>query len=287
MARIAVVGATGTLGQALLTLLSELKHDVIGLSRDELKQAQLAPQFPQVSWALADIRDVSSLYPHFRACDAVFHVAALKHVDILENNPMEAIKTNLLGTVNVVEACALAEVPTLAFCSTDKAVKPINTYGFTKGISERYLLYCHEMGVLGASIFRWGNVVGSRGSFIDNVAKKLNAGEEIPITDMAMTRFWVDIDDAANFMIKNYDKTGEVHIPPMKASKVIDMVVAIADVLQKPIKGFNIVGLRPGEKIHEAINATAFEELTSQTCEQYTASELRGLVSKHFARIAW
>ena len=279
---ILVIGGTGTLGSNLLARLSP-EHDVTCISRDEQKQQAMKRDYPRVKFALGDIRDPSSIERFFDGMQLVFHVAALKHVDVVEDNPQEAIKTNIYGTINVADAAMRYDVPHVIFSSTDKAVLPINVYGMTKGISERYL---HSLNDIQTStkfvVYRWGNVAFSRGSVIHSFASTLQLKGEVNITDERMTRFMIHIDEAVEFMLSNYRSAGrtEVMIPPMKAAKVVDLARATASVLNIDKFDVKIVGIRPGEKIHECIESNHDFCVRSDTAPQFTDQELRDMVAR-------
>lgn len=280
-----ILGGTGTLGTSLIDRLHE-KHEVVCFSRDELKQQELKRLYPNVQYVLGDIRDRRSLNGFLKNAEAVFHVAALKHVDSGEANPVEFIKTNVLGTINVAEACQDAGVKHVIFSSTDKAVLPINTYGMTKGISERYLLSLNaRSSKTKFAVYRWGNVAGSRGSVIHTFVESLRTQKGVRVTDPRMTRFWIHIEDAVDFMLNTYKDASpsKAMIPPMKASKVTALAAALAGKLN--IKDFSVafVGIRPGEKIHECLESSHDACIRSDTCEEYTQAELQALIERVIA----
>jgi len=267
---ILILGATGTLGQEIIRQID--RKDVVCLSRCELKQKQLSAKFPWVKCVLGDIKDRDSLLPHIQDAEIIFHVAALKHIDTLEANPEEAIKTNLIGTMNVVSLAKQYDAH-VVFSSTDKAQYPINVYGMCKGISEKLVL-AH-----GFCVFRWANVIGSRGSALHYFIDQIKNDRPINLTDPKMTRFWIRIKDAVHFMLTTYgtqisqEPFGRVRIPPMKAASVMRIIQAIGELLGKAPE-YVVTGLRPGEKIHEFID----EKTSSDMAEQYTDAELLELV---------
>lgn len=254
--RILIIGGTGTLGRALLDILTkDKKNEITVLSREELKQKETAKLFPTVKYFLADVRDYESLKPHFIAKDTVFHLAAMKHVEMAEANPEESIKINLLGSVNVAKLAIECQIDHCVLSSTDKAVLPINTYGMCKALSEQYFFSMNQLGLTHFSVFRWGNVLGSRGSAIHSFLYSLKKEKTIYITDPRMTRFWIDIKDAAKFMNENYQTASKMAptIPQMKAMSVVKVADLCAQYLG--VRDYKVVssGIRPGEKLHECI----------------------------------
>jgi FlaA1/EpsC-like NDP-sugar epimerase len=206
--------------------------------------------------------------------DRVYHCAALKCVDTLEDNPYEAIYTNLMGTKNVVKAAKEQKITTLVMASTDKAVFPINIYGMTKAAAEKIVLS------EGYSVCRYGNVIGSRGSVVPMFVKAIQANEPIKITSPDMTRFWIRMEDAASFI---YGLGSQAYgyglsIPPMKAAPVIMVAKVIAGLLGKNEPEIEIVGIRKGEKMHECLYSDEKDSIFSNTCTQYTETELKELL---------
>lgn len=282
--KILIVGGTGTLGKALLKLLYTEENLITVLSREELKQQHLRKEYPNVSFVLGDVRDFSSLRPHFTGKELVFHLAAMKHVDMAENNPEESIKINLLGTLNVAKAAMEAQVPHCAFSSTDKAVLPINVYGMCKGISELYLFNLNKVqNVTSFSVFRWGNVLGSRGSAIHSFLASLKGEGAVHITDVRMTRFWVDIASVAAFMLSQYNtKEARTHvqIPSMKAASVTKLADLCAQYLGINKYVTHISGIRPGEKIHECLYSSHDHCFRSDNVVHYTDKELLKMIEE-------
>ena len=260
---ILITGGTGSLGKTLASLLLR-DHKPRGIrifSRDELKQWHMAQQFQgqPVAFLLGDIRDRRRLLRAMERVDIVIHAAALKHVPACEENPQEAIETNVEGTRNVVECALDRGVARVMFTNTDKAVKPVNTYGATKMLAERVILQGNTYGG-GRTMFsscRYGNILASRGSFVQTVWDRLARGEPIPITDMRMTRFWVDLPTIGRFILdRTADmKGGEVFIPVMKALPVVDLVRYMARMKLHDDLLLEDVGIREGEKLHEVLIA--------------------------------
>ena len=285
MRDILLVGGTGTLGNALLDQLDPRK--CIVFSRDELKQHELRHKYPGLKTILGDIRSPESLNKAMEQVKTVYHVAALKHVDVLEENPEEAYATNIVGTMNSAQAAIRNGVINFYFTSTDKAVLPINVYGMTKAISERYLLNLNQDKPFSTkfNVFRWGNIVGSRGSAVNLFAKTLKQEAKVYVTDKRMTRFWMRIEDAVKYMLTFKGDNTKVNYPEMKASSIIDMATAIAELLD--IKHFDIevVGIRPGEKIHECLYSDHENCIRSDTAPRLSLEELKDLVKPVLSKL--
>lgn len=274
-------GGTGTLGrETVRQLLSRPGTGLIRIvSRDELKQKQMAAEFSsqRLEFRLGDIRDFESIRDTVSTGSDIFHFAALKHIDVCEENPEEAIRTNILGSMNVVRAARAAHARMCVFSSTDKAVDPINLYGMCKGISERLMLAQNGSGMTQFSVFRWGNVAASRGSFLPEIVARLKAGESIPVTHPHMSRFWIRIEDAVSFMLRRYQdaSTTEAEIPPMRAATLMSVINTAASLLDVATLRVHQVGMRKGEKLHEAITSShSLLPVDSQSCEQYSREEL-------------
>ena len=255
-ASILITGGTGSLGKSLVEyFLSETKVRRIAIfSRDELKQQHLRIQFqdnPRLRWFLGDIRDLDRLKRAFHGVDYVIHAAALKQVDTGEYNPMEFVKTNVLGSQNVIDASIDAGVKRVVALSTDKASSPINLYGATKLTADKLFVaannYSFAYGTT-FSVVRYGNVMGSRGSVIPFFQQIAAQGKPLPITDLRMTRFWISIESAVKFVIDSLEimTGGELYVPKIPSMKIIDLAHAVA-----PEAKLVEIGMRPGEKLHE------------------------------------
>lgn len=275
-----VIGATGTLGRETIRQLLDgpCTGRIRCLSRDEFKLSLLAREVadPRIECVLGDIRDKSSIKDHFRGIDVVFHFAALKRVPELEAQPIESLKTNVLGTINAAECAIEAGVKHFVFSSTDKATRPINAYGASKFLSEKILFSLNGRGT-NFSIYRWGNIVGSRGAALYAFKDAVETGMPAEITHQEMGRFWLHISDAVKFVLHTYaEPSDRVKIPPMKAASVVRLLGAIGEVYNKPAP-YKVIGMRPGEKIHEDIfyNPETGECLASDTAEQFSDEELR------------
>ncbi|MDD5431457.1 MAG: UDP-N-acetylglucosamine 4,6-dehydratase (inverting) [Candidatus Omnitrophica bacterium] len=256
---ILITGGTGSFGNKFIEMIlkSYKPKKLIVFSRDEFKQQQMAKIFPEdkypIRYFLGDVRDKERLVRAFEGVDYVIHAAALKQVPALEYNPTEAVKTNVYGAENIVSAAIQTGVKKVIALSTDKAVSPINLYGATKLVAEKIFLAANAYTGLKVkfSIVRYGNVAGSRGSvvpfFID---LKRNGKKEFPITDDRMTRFWITLEEGVGLVMKALQECegGEVLIPMAPSMKVTDLAKAI-----EPECRFKIIGIRPGEKIHETL----------------------------------
>jgi UDP-N-acetylglucosamine 4,6-dehydratase (inverting) len=255
---ILITGGTGSLGKALTnTILSRwpnIKRLVI-YSRDEQKQFQMAQEYPEekysaIRYFIGDVRDLDRLKRAFTGIDYVIHAAAMKHVHIAEYNPDECIKTNIGGAENVIKACLASNVSRVVALSTDKACAPINLYGATKLTSDKLFIAANNIrGVqdIKFSVVRYGNVMGSNGSVIPFFLKKKKEGV-LPITDPTMTRFNISLDDGVNMVLHALDNAwgGELFVPKIPSYNILDVAKAIC-----PDCELKIVGIRPGEKIHE------------------------------------
>ncbi len=252
--RVLITGGTGSFGKALVTELINHHNcqEIIVFSRDELKQFELKSQLnsSKVSFRIGDVRDFQRLNNSMTGIDYVVHAAAMKQIPASEENPMEAIKTNILGADNVVNAAIQNSVKKVMALSTDKAANPANLYGSTKLCSDKLMIQGNKVNRLSKTIFsvvRYGNVLGSRGSVVPFFLEKATEGS-IPVTHEAMTRFWITIEQAVQFVIQSMTnmKGGEIFVPKIPSFKVIDVASVIAPGI--PIE---IIGIRPGEKLHE------------------------------------
>ena len=255
-ASVLITGGTGSLGKSLVEyLLKETKVRRIAIfSRDELKQQYLRIQFqndPRLRWFLGDVRDLDRLKRAFHGVDFVIHAAALKQVDTGEYNPMEFVKTNVLGSQNVIDASISAGVKRVVALSTDKASSPINLYGATKLTADKLFVAANNYSVAYGTTFsvvRYGNVMGSRGSVIPFFQDIAAQGKPLPITDLRMTRFWISIESAVKFVMDSLEMMtgGELYVPKIPSMKIVDLASAVA-----PDAKLVEIGMRPGEKLHE------------------------------------
>ncbi len=254
---ILITGGTGSFGKKMTKILLEEKNPkkIIIFSRDELKQHEMRVggyDDPRMRYFIGDVRDQERLVRAMHGVDVVIHAAALKQVPACEYNPMEAVKTNIIGTSNVLEAALDAGVKKVLALSTDKAVSPVNLYGGTKLVAEKLVIQSNNYAAGTStrySCVRYGNVVGSRGSVVPLFLKQ-RANGKITITDERMTRFWLSLEQGVHFVINCIEQMegGEVFVPKIPSTKVIDLARAIA-----PDAEIEIIGIRPGEKLHEGL----------------------------------
>lgn len=283
--RVLILGGTGTLGNATVEglLQQNIDSEIVVLSRDEHKHVLMSRKYPKLSFMIGDIKEPMSLIRAMKGVDVCFHFAALKHVDIMELNPAECMKTNLFASENIALACMSSGVKNVVFSSTDKAVDPINTYGLCKALSEKtFFDYNKRQTNTRFSVYRWGNVIGSQGSAIHFFKKTLLEEKKVYLTDINMTRFWIPIEWAVNYMLRTipFARPNVAMVPPlMKAARLTEIVKALAELLNIETYETKIVGLRPGEKLHEAIESQhSSNYLTSETAEQYHLSELKEML---------
>jgi UDP-N-acetylglucosamine 4,6-dehydratase len=255
-----ITGGTGSLGKALTAEL--LGNRGVGrlviLSRDELKQFEMRQQFgddPRLRWFLGDIRDVSRLRRAMHGVDLVIHAAALKQVDTAEYNPFEFVETNVRGSQNVIEAAIDTGVHRVVALSTDKASSPINLYGATKLAADRMFIASNHYAAnyrTRFAVVRYGNVSGSRGSIVPKWRELARQGRPLPLTDERMTRFWITLPQAVEFVLSSFDVMtgGELYVPRIPSVRITDLAEAVA-----PGAETVEIGIRPGEKLHEEMIA--------------------------------
>lgn len=272
-----ITGGTGSLGKALTTHIlskhSEIRRLIV-FSRDEQKQFQMAQEFPidkfpQIRFFIGDVRDKERLIRAFNGVDYVIHAAAMKHVHLAEYNPEECIKTNIGGAQNVVDACFATKVERVVALSTDKACAPINLYGATKLTSDKLFVAANNIkgdNPIRFSVVRYGNVMGSNGSVIPFFINKKEEGS-LPITDPNMTRFNISLQGGVDMVMHALENAwgGEIFIPKIPSYKILDVAEAICPKCDKPI-----VGIRPGEKVHEEMITTSDSFYTYDLGKYYT-----------------
>lgn len=256
---ILVTGGTGSFGKKFTSVaLKEFRvKKLIIFSRDELKQFEMRSLFPedkypQVRYFIGDVRDAKRLHRAFEGVDIVVHAAAMKQVPAAEYNPIEAIRTNIDGAINVIDAALDVGVEHVIALSTDKAANPINLYGATKLCSDKLFVSSNAYAGFKKtrfSVVRYGNVVGSRGSVVPFFLKMKETGR-LPITDQRMTRFWITLEQGVRFVIESLGRMhgGEVFVPKIPSMNIMDLARAVA-----PKCNVEIVGIRPGEKLHEVM----------------------------------
>lgn len=280
-----VTGGTGSFGRKFIEVMMSEYHParLIVYSRDELKQHEMRMagfNHPNLRYFIGDVRDLSRLHRALNAVDVVVHAAALKQVPACEYNPMEAIKTNILGSSNVVEAALDAGVKKVLALSTDKAVNPINLYGATKLAAEKLIVQSNSYAggrTTRFSCVRYGNVVGSRGSVVPLFLNQRKTGT-VTLTDNRMTRFWISLDQGVRFVIRCIEEMhgGEVFVPKIPSMKMVDLASAIA-----PEAKIRIIGIRPGEKLHEVLISEDEARTTVELEDMYVVQPAAALWFGH------
>lgn len=272
-ASILITGGTGSFGKKLTkTLLARFKpKKIIIFSRDELKQFEMQQQFNNeaMRYFIGDVRDKERISQACEGVDYVIHAAALKQVPAAEYNPTECIKTNIGGAENVIRAALANRVKKVIALSTDKAACPVNLYGATKLASDKLFVAANNMAAAKTmfSVVRYGNVVGSRGSVVPFFKQWLDEGNKsLPITDKNMTRFWITLQQGVDFVLTNFARMqgGEIFVPKIPSVKITDLANAIA-----PGVPTNIIGIRPGEKLHETMCPLDDSHLTLEFHDHY------------------
>ena len=253
---ILITGGTGSLGQSLTKRLLDFDVESIRiLSRNENKQVEMESKFSddRLRFFIGDVRDLPRLNRAFEDVDIVFHTAALKHVPEIEYNPFEAIKTNVYGSQNVIDACIKEDVGQVVGISTDKAVSPLNTYGATKLLMEKIFTTASNYSSTRTKflVVRYGNVFGSSGSVIPKFISQIKEKRKVTITDLNMTRFSITVNEALDFILEstNLSKGSEIFVPKLKAFTLHDLIEALKDIYGKVDD--EVIGIRRGEKLHE------------------------------------
>ncbi|MGB0466065.1 MAG: UDP-N-acetylglucosamine 4,6-dehydratase (inverting) [Pontibacterium sp.] len=271
---ILITGGTGSFGKKYVeTILSRYSPKrLIILSRDELKQFEMQQEFdaPCMRYFIGDVRDRERMVQAMRGVDFVIHAAALKQVPAAEYNPTECIKTNIHGAENVIHAALENEVDQVIALSTDKAANPINLYGATKLASDKLFVAANNMAgghKTRFAVVRYGNVAGSRGSVVPFFKKLIeNGATELPITDERMTRFWITLQQGVDFVLKNFQRMhgGEIFVPKIPSVLITDLAKAMAPALPE-----KVIGIRPGEKLHEIMCPSDDSHLTLEFADHY------------------
>ena len=281
-----LTGGTGSFGKAFVKkVLADFPNieRLVIFSRDELKQYEMSQEFnhsdyPGIRYFLGDVRDQERLHRALEGIDVVVHAAALKQVPAAEYNPFECIKTNIMGAQNLVEACLESNVKRVVALSTDKAAAPINLYGATKLASDKLIAAANNIvgkRDLRFSIVRYGNVMGSRGSVIPYFLQQRKTGI-LPITDEAMTRFNITLEESVQLVIEAFERTlgGEIFVPKIPSYRIGDLAEAIGPECEKPI-----VGIRPGEKLHEEMITSSDSFYTVDFGDTYAILNVSGAIT--------
>ena len=267
-----ITGGTGSFGKEFLRelLIEDEIAQVTIFSRDELKQFEMRDEFrsPKVRYLLGDVRDYTRLLQATADVDIIIHAAAMKQIPAAEQNPMEAIKTNIFGAENIVNAAIENNIEKVVALSTDKAANPANLYGATKLCSDKLMIagnYLSSRSDTEFSVVRYGNVLGSRGSVIPFFKEKASNGE-IPITDNRMTRFWLTLKQGVDLVVKAIENMhgGEIYVPKIPSFKVLD----VARIVAPNIPTYEI-GIRPGEKLHEVMITEDDSFFTKEFADYY------------------
>ncbi len=271
---ILITGGTGSFGKKCAKILVEAYRPrrVIIYSRDELKQFEMSQRFnsPAMRFFLGDVRDLPRLKTAMRGVDYVIHAAALKQVPAAEYNPMECIKTNILGAENVIDAAYESGVNKVIALSTDKAASPINLYGATKLVSDKLFISANNLAgdrKTRFSVVRYGNVLGSRGSVVPFFRTLLaQNAKELPITDLRMTRFLITLEQGVRFVLKSFERMqgGELFVPKIPSIRVTELAQVMAPKIPQ-----KVVGLRPGEKVHEVMCPADDSHLTLEFSDHF------------------
>jgi len=316
--RIFITGGTGSWGQEFARqILADSPREVKIYSRGEYEQTQMRRRFhnhPALCFVIGDVRNRERLVAKMRGADYVIHLAALKHVPIVEEHPEEALEINTIGTQNVIEAATANEVKKVLFVSSDKAVDPLNFYGITKLAGERLMATAHGNGKTAFVTFRGGNVMGSRGSIIPIFQEQILRDGHISLTDPSMTRFFMSVRDIVALALTSFQVGigSEVFVPSMKSASLKELAEAMIDGLGRKKTKINYIGTRPGEKQHELLlsrnevgrtkvmdslwvllpffptaavqkkyekfSSPAFPEFSSETAQHFLREELKGLL---------
>ena len=276
-ASILVTGGTGSFGRAFIRHLLDAvgPRRIVVFSRDELKQYEMRAAFnddDRLRWFLGDVRDLDRLKRAMHGVEYVIHAAALKQVDTAEYNPIEYVKTNVLGSQNVIEASLDSGIKKVVALSTDKASSPINLYGATKLTADKLFVAANNYGAAydtRFSVVRYGNVMGSRGSVIPYFRSLHEQGLPIPLTDRRMTRFWITLERAVEFVVDSFAMMagGELYVPRIPSMRIVDLAEAIA-----PGSPIQEIGIRPGEKLHEEMIAADDSRRTVRLPDRYVVT---------------
>jgi UDP-N-acetylglucosamine 4,6-dehydratase/5-epimerase len=277
-----ITGGTGSFGRHLTEIVLERFRParLIVFSRDELKQSEMRQrfnesQYPCMRYFIGDVRDRDRLYRAFDGVDVVVHAAALKHITTAEYNPLEAVKTNVLGAANVIDAAIDRGVAKVVALSTDKAASPTSLYGATKLCADKLFVAANSYACVHPtrfSVVRYGNVMGSRGSVIP-LFQRLRPTGALPITDPRMTRFWITLEQGVDFVLQSLERMigGETFVPKLPSMKITDVAAAVA-----PECELQTIGIRPGEKLHEVMVSDDDARQTLDCGDFYTVVPVAG-----------
>jgi len=254
-----ITGGTGSFGNAVLRRFSESDvHEIRIFSRDEKKQDDMRKKYdnPKIKFYIGDVRDYQSVLNVVRGVDYIYHAAALKQVPSCEFHPLEAVKTNVFGTENVLEAAITCDIKRVVVLSTDKAVYPINAMGISKAMMEKVAV-AKSRGSKSTviNVTRYGNVMCSRGSVIPLFTQQIHSDRPITITDPTMTRFMMTLDDAVDLVLYAFEngRSGEIFVQKAPAATIETLAYALTDMLGKPNHGVKVIGTRHGEKLYETL----------------------------------
>ena len=268
---ILVTGGTGSWGYELVKqLLTYTPKEIRIFSRNESNQFTMKQEFdnnPKLQFIIGDIKEKDALIEASQDVDYIFHLAALKHVPVCEYQPLEALKTNVTGTQNVIDAAISCNVKRVVYISTDKASNPSNFYGLSKAMGERLIIHANTLNTKTRFVcIRGGNVLGTNGSVIHVFKKQIQEKGKIGITDLEMTRFFLTIEEAIKLVFKATIESlgGEIFVMKMPACKIIDLAQVLVEASNRKDIGVEILGIRPGEKIHELL-LSEYESLTTIT----------------------
>jgi UDP-N-acetylglucosamine 4,6-dehydratase/5-epimerase len=271
-----ITGGTGSWGQVLVRkLLEEQPKEIRIFSRNEFTQVQMQRAFqshPVLKFIIGDVRDLESVEEACRNVDYVFHLAALKHVPVCESQPDEALKTNVKGTENIIRASIRHSVKKVIDVSTDKAVDPINFYGMTKAFGEKLMIRANDLSDTTRFVcIRGGNVLGTNGSVVPFFMSCITRGEDIPITDKGMTRFFLTLSEAIDLLLKAATAAigGETFVMKMNACRITDVAEVLVHRLANQPLTVKEIGIRPGEKLHEVLVSEHEIPYTYQYNDQY------------------
>ncbi|BFH62597.1 polysaccharide biosynthesis protein [Paenibacillus azoreducens] len=271
---ILITGGTGSWGVELVTqLLQKQPKEIRIFSRNESLQVQMHQKIgdPRLKFIIGDIRDKAELALACSSVDEVYHLAALKHVPICENQPESALKTNIIGTQNVIDAAIENRVRKVMYVSTDKAANPTNTYGMTKAIGEKLIIYANGRSATKFACFRSGNVLGTTGSVVPLFKQQLKEERDLSVTDPRMTRFFLTLEDAVRILLTSMENSlgGEIFVAKMAACRITDLAqVLINHSNSKHIK-IRYVGIRSGEKLHETLITESESSRVNDIHDQY------------------